>query len=354
MVNFPAVTIITPVYNGGQVFEECLDSVLQYKPSDWELIVVDDGSTDGSDRMAAEKGAHLLKTGGRMGPGAARNIGAREASGEYVCFIDADCAVNEFTFGNIAAELREYPEMEAFFGSYDDSPAAPNFVAQYKNLFHRYVHQIADEEASTFWAGCGIVRRATFLALGGFDLHRFNRPSIEDIELGYRIRQLGGKIRIAKSVQVKHYKAWNMYSLIKTDVFDRGVPWTRLLLANEICRVNELNIQISQKISVAAVYLLVASVVAALFQPAALILTAGLAALLTVVNWDVYRYFHQYRGFEFALKVVPMHWLYYLYAGASFIIGTMAHYYDVLTGRDKFVLEPSVTAAAARELARNR
>jgi hypothetical protein len=95
-------------------------------------------------------------------------------------------------------------------------------------------------------------------------------------------------------------------------------------------------------------------VVAALFQPAALILTAGLAALLTVVNWDVYRYFHQYRGFEFALKVVPMHWLYYLYAGASFIIGTMAHYYDVLTGRDKFVLEPSVTAAAARELARNR
>jgi hypothetical protein len=55
-----------------------------------------------------------------------------------------------------------HPEVDAVFGSYDDAPRAPNFIAQYKNLFHHYVHQHGKEEASTFWAGCGTVNVLPF------------------------------------------------------------------------------------------------------------------------------------------------------------------------------------------------
>ena len=57
-------------------------------------------------------------------------------------------------------------------------------VSQYRNLLHHFVHQHGHAEASTFWAGCGAIRRAAFDAVGGFDAARFPRPSIEDIELG--------------------------------------------------------------------------------------------------------------------------------------------------------------------------
>src|SRR4029079_757083 len=75
----------------------------------------------------------------------------------------------------------------AVFGCYDDSPDASNFLSQYKNLVHRYYHVTANENASTFWAGCGAIERDLFLKLGGFDTDRYRDPSIEDIELGYRV-----------------------------------------------------------------------------------------------------------------------------------------------------------------------
>lgn len=352
MNHFPSVSIIVPVYNGGAQFVDCLDAINLYKPPKWELIVVDDGSTDHSGAVAARFGARVFKTVERGGPGAARNLGAEKAKGDWLLFVDADCEVNEFTFPNLAEEISDFPHVDAFFGSYDDTPRAPNFIAQYKNLFHRYVHQIGNEDASTFWAGCGAIRRDLFLHLGGFDVVRFSRPSIEDIDLGYRIKQCGGSIRIAKTMQVKHYKAWTLKSLVKTDVFDRGIPWTRLLLANPSCRVNELNLQTQQRISVLAVFALAGSIVAAPFYPPLLIGSLVLATLLIWSNRDVYTYFMNCRGFAFTVRVVPMHWLYYLYAGVSFGLGMLLHYFDVLIGNDRFKLREAPERPNLRVLAK--
>ena len=95
----------------------------------------------------------------------------------------------------------------AVFGSYDDAPAAAGLVARYKNLYHHYVHQRSGASAQSFWAGCGAVRRSAFLAVGGFDEERYPRPSIEDIELGYRLTDAGYRIRFRPDLMVKHLKA---------------------------------------------------------------------------------------------------------------------------------------------------
>lgn len=323
-MNQPRLSIIIPVYNGGQPFERCLTAIRAAAFTDWELIVVDDGSDDGSGALARKRGASVLTTSGRVGPAAARNLGAQAAGGQFLFFIDADCEIHPDTLTRIAGHLAARPQLDALFGSYDDAPGAPNFIAQYKNLFHHYVHQNGHENASTFWTGCGVIRRERFLALGGFDVGRYRRPAIEDIELGYRLKLVGGQIMLAKDVQVKHLKAWTLLSLLKSDILDRGIPWTQLILRDQVF-ANDLNLQTHNRISVVAVYGLLLALGVSLIQPQAWLITLGLALLLLWLNRELYQFFAQKRGLGFALRAVPMHWLYYGYNAIAFGLGLLLH-----------------------------
>jgi glycosyltransferase involved in cell wall biosynthesis len=329
MTRPPFFSIIIPVYNGGSQFERCLNTVQRSSFTDWELIVVDDGSTDGSQLLANRHGAKLFETAGRAGPAVARNLGARLAKGHYLYFIDADCELHPDTLATIAKHFSANPGLDALFGSYDDAPEATNFVAQYKNLFHHYVHQNSQEEASTFWTGCGAIKRSLFLTLGGFDVLRYRRPSIEDIDLGYRLKQNGGRIHLVKQVQVKHLKAWTLTSLLKSDILDRGIPWTRLILRDRSFNA-DLNLQTHNRVSVVAVYVLLLALLVSLLQPTALLLALALAGLLVWLNLRLYRFFYQKRDLLFALKVIPMHWLYYVYNGLAFGCGMLLHWRDQL------------------------
>lgn len=325
----PYISIIIPVYNGGEHLLRCLDAVRQSTFKDWELIVVDDGSNDGSDTLARSLGARVFATIGRLGPAAARNMGARLAGGEILFFTDSDCEVHSDTLARVAHIFQANPTLDALFGSYDDAPGALNFVAQYKNLFHHYVHQHGHEDASTFWTGCGAIKRDRFLALNGFDVQRYRRPAIEDIDLGYRLKKCGGQIRLAKQVQVKHLKAWSLVSLLKSDIFDRGIPWTRLILRDKVFR-SDLNLQTHNRISVVAVYGLLLSLLVSVVQPQTLVIVAGLILLLLWLNFDLYRFFYRKRGFWFTLRVIPMHWLYYSYNAMAFGAGTLLHWHENL------------------------
>ena len=324
----PLISIITPVYNGGYAFFCCLLAIERSQFENYEHIVVDDGSTDESVAIARKFNLKILHTSGREGPSAARNLGAKEARGKYLCFVDADCEVQNDAIAKLARLLQSKSEIDALFGSYDDLPKATNFMAQYKNLMHHYVHQQGNEDASTFWAGFGVVRRSLFLELGGFDIERFPRPSIEDIELGYRLKAAGAKIYLAKDIQVKHHKAWRLLGLMKTDVFDRGIPWTKLLLANKSNVVDDLNLQISSRISVIATYSLIFCLIVSWFNFIAIVPSLISIIVLLYLNWDVYNFFYQKRGLSFAIKVIPVHWLYYFYGGFSYALGTLAYWQE--------------------------
>jgi len=335
MTGQPFLSIIVPVYNGGHTFTTCLSALKEFILQDWELIVVDDGSTDQSAIVAEQLRAIVLKTHGRLGPGAARNLGAQVAKGEYLCFVDADCEVHADTLTTLAQTLNRHPEVDAVFGSYDDTPKASNFVAQYKNLFHHYIHQVSKREASTFWAGFGAVKRSTFLNLNGFNVQRYGRPSIEDIELGYRIKQAGGRIHLAKQVQVKHHKAWSLRGLIKTDILYRGIPWTRLLLSQQSNCVNDLNLGVASRISVIATSLFIPLLLASFFRAEIASLLLANVILLLLLNLEIYYFFYKRRGLAFSIKAIFMHWLYYFYSGISLMLGTLLHLQELIVTKSK-------------------
>src|SRR5690349_17222010 len=135
--------------------------------------------------------------------------------------------------GGRAAPERRFagdPALVAVFGAYDDDPRHPGLTSRYRNLLHHHVHSGAAGEAETFWAGLGAIRREAFEAAGGFDAERFPQPSIEDIELGARLRRGGARIVLDPSIRGRHLKAWTPWSMVRTDLTRRGIPWTRLLL----------------------------------------------------------------------------------------------------------------------------
>lgn len=224
-------------------------------PAD-EIVVVDDGSTDGSAELARAAGVRVLSTDGRKGPARARNIGAKAASGEIVFFLDADVTVSPDTIERVRHGFAEDPSLDALIGSYDDNPGSADFLSQYRNLMHHFVHQRSRRDACTFWSGCGAIRRSVFEEHGGFD-ESYERPAIEDIELGYRLFQSGRKMILDREVQVKHLKRWTFWGLIRCDVLDRGIPWTELILRDRRMP-NDLNLQLSQRVSVALAFILMA------------------------------------------------------------------------------------------------
>lgn len=317
----PEISVVVPVYNAAAYLDETLGALAGSRSVRWECIVVDDGSTDDSAAVAERWGARVLRLAGPPGgPGQARNFGANEARAPLFCFIDADVVVRPETLAEFVALFRADPDLTAAFGSYDADPAAPGLVSRYRNLLHHHVHQSGREDAGTFWAGCGAIRRDDFLAVGGFD-PAYRRPSIEDIELGTRLRAAGQRIRLAKHIQVQHLKHWSFGGMIATDIRNRAIPWTQLIVrTGEV--PNDLNTGWSGRLSALSVFALAACLAAAPRARLARPLALAPAGALVALNWDLYSLFWRRGGPRFLAGAVLLHWLYFAYSAAAFALGS--------------------------------
>lgn len=315
----PLVSVVVPVFNGHPFLARCLDAIYASSFRRFEVIVVNDASTDDSADIARSRGARVISLPVQSGPGGARNCGVREARSPIVFFVDADVVIHPDAMARVVADLDGQPEAEvaAVFGSYDDSPAEQNFVSQYKNLYHHFTHQQGHEDAATFWAGCGAVRREVFLASGGFDQARYPRPSIEDIELGYRLRRMGHRILLDKRLQGKHLKYWTLGSMLRADIFYRAIPWSRLILTGHGI-VNDLNLKRSERLCAALVLLALALFPIAPYLPAAVLAEVAAIGAVVGINHKLYRFYLSRRGLWFAGRALPLHCLYYLYSSAAF------------------------------------
>jgi len=319
------LSIIIPVHKGGEKFRFCLESVQRaIRPPD-EVIVVADGEADGSWRLAKELGIQVINLTQTGGPARARNTGARAAKGDILFFVDADVTIPSDALIRIGLAFQNDWELAALFGSYDDAPAETNFFSQYKNLFHHYVHQTASREASTFWGACGAIKREVFWEVGAFD-ESYLHPCIEDIELGYRIKKAGYRIRLLKELQVKHLKRWGFISLLRADLFYRAFPWSGLILSSR-SMINDLNLKMSHRLSGILVWIGLLAIFASFYTSWGYLVILGVITMLLTLNGAVYRFFFRKRGALFTLKMIPFHWFYYLYS--TMVFGLVLAYIQV-------------------------
>ena len=315
MSDAPVISVVIPAHNAELFLRRAVASLLasDLPRNRLEIIIVDDASTGGAPKIAGADSVIEIH-GTPQGPAAARNLGAEAARAPLVAFVDADVCVRSDTLSRMVEHFRSDPELAAVFGSYDATPAEPDFISQYRNLLHHYVHQQKNGEVDSFWAGCGAVRRAAFLDVGMFDAARYMTPQIEDIELGYRMRDKGYRIVLDPKIQGTHLKRWTFGGMIDANFRHRGLPYSRLLLERrQLLNTQGLSVGSADKASTVLVGLIAIPVLlAVLFRDLRWVVAAliGFTAFVSV-NRRLIGWFAEKRGYWFAVRAAVMHLVYH-------------------------------------------
>lgn len=315
------ISLIMPTVDWGPTFASCLQAALgSLRPCD-ELLVVFDGLPPPPPDWLQDSGALLLHTGIRSGPAAARNHGANQANHPILLFVDADVELHHDVSARVCAHFSSDPSLTALFGSYDDTPTALGLVSRFRNLLHHHTHNSHPGPACTFWAGCGAVRRDHFLALGGFDAETYRQPCIEDIELGLRLHDAGGRILLDPAIQGKHHKCWTLGMMVRTDISQRAIPWSRLLMSRRRMPAT-LNLSSSARISAGLSLLIPGALAAAAsssaLQPLALLMLAVCLGLFIQINRSFLGLLWRQGGLRFAATGTALLILYLIYSSLSF------------------------------------
>ncbi len=318
------MSVIIPARNASATLARCLDALLAQTTVEIEVIIVDDHSTDNTAAIALRYPVELVALPQHAGVSAARNRGAEASHGAILLFLDADVVLAPGGISRVLAGMAR-PQIDALIGSYDGDPEDPSIVSRFKNLAHHHFHQHSRAEAASFWSACGAVRRECFFTAGEFDEKRFKLPSIEDVELGYRMIDRGMRIVLDPELQVKHLKKWTLASLIATDVTRRAIPWTVLWMERRHLQ-RDLNFSYDQRIAALVSIAMVAAMVAALAYPDLWFAVGALLIAAYLLNRVLFSLMFSKGGIRLAVGGFFLQQLYYLYSVFSLALGAALYF----------------------------
>ena len=213
MVRF---SVVVPAYNAEKTIAGCVRSLLDQELRDYELIVVDDGSRDGTARLLRQLGVKTIQQ-RNAGPAAARNRGWHEAEGEFIVFTDSDCRAPRNLLRTIERHLAA-SDAVALGGTY--KTANRGLVPRWVALEIDYRHSRIGKHTYAVGTYCFAVRRDILEELKGFD-ERFRSASGEDTDFCYRLGEAGHRILFRRDVFVYHEHNETLIGYLR-DQFKRG------------------------------------------------------------------------------------------------------------------------------------
>jgi glycosyltransferase involved in cell wall biosynthesis len=320
----PSVSVVIPVCNGESTLAECLACVYRSTYETFEVVVVDDGSTDGTREIAARFPLRLVQTEGRVGPAAARNLGAQAAEGDILFFIDADVMLRPDSIDRLVGRLAE-GDVDAVCGVQAAEMRYRDIISQYKNLWMRWTYLRLKGEVPLFYTTAAAIRRALFWQAGGFD-SGYRSPSLEDTAFGQKLARLRIRVGIQPDLEVEHAKRYSLASLLRTD-FRRAVALSRLKLRHhdELGR-NNSSVPTGTIASIPLAGLGTAALlVGATFGlPMAGVGGAVLGAIVILLNREFLETIRAHEGWRKALASVLLLWLELLVTGVGAGFGLLS------------------------------
>lgn len=190
------IACIVPVFNGERYLADALDSIFAQTHRPLEVIVVDDGSTDGSARIAGAYGARLqLLSQGNAGPAAARNRGLDAAMGDFMAFLDADDLWHPDKLAQQVERFRQRPELD-----YCITHIETFWTPELEHLRQAYADPRSDKTLAGYLLQSLMCRRGTFDKVGRFDpkLH-----TGEDTDWFLRAADTGAVMEVLDEVLVR-------------------------------------------------------------------------------------------------------------------------------------------------------
>ena len=214
-MNKPAVTVIIVNYNAGARLKKSLDHLAAQSFRDFDVIVIDNASTDASlaDAKKSAQAFGLIDAGANLGFAAANNRAVKEARGEWLAFLNPDAYPFPDWLAELLAAAARYPDVDAF-GSTQLDAADPSRIDGAGDVFHVFgipyrghfgwptAALPPEGECFAPCAAAAMYRRRTFETLGGFDERFFCYG--EDVDLGFRLRLAGGRVVQVRAARVLH------------------------------------------------------------------------------------------------------------------------------------------------------
>ncbi len=216
-------SVVIPAFNAEKTIRQCLVSLQKQtiSPRDFEVLVIDDGSTDQTAKIVSEFKNVKLSAQKNAGPAVGRNRGAQKAQGELVVFLDSDCVPKKNWLFEMLKPFDD-PTVTGVQGQYENG--VNHWVAEFVQLeieerYERMKKSMAEhgriDFVSTYSAG---YRKKVFLENGGFD-ESFRTASGEDTDLSFRLADKGFKLVFAPNAVVRHFHPTSLVKYFKTKFF---------------------------------------------------------------------------------------------------------------------------------------
>jgi O-antigen biosynthesis protein len=200
---WPRISVAICSYNGGRTIRQTLEGVRRLQYPDFEVVVVNDGSTDDTARIAAEYGYRIVTT-ENNGLSSARNVAMGAATGEIIAYIDDDAIPDPHWLYYIASGFQD--RKYAAVGGPNIAPPNENIVAEcVDNAPGNPVHVLMTDESAEHLPGCNLaIRKSCLEAIGGFD--PTFRVAGDDIDACWRLQDGGWDLRFSPGAMVLHHR----------------------------------------------------------------------------------------------------------------------------------------------------
>lgn len=218
----PTLSVVVPAYNSGWSLEPCLKAIRGSTIAPLELIVVDDGSVDGTRTIARQFADRVISLEHR-GQNAARMAGFRAAKGSVIVNVDSDIVIGPDALAQVISAFREEADLSALTGILSRENTDRGFFSQYKNFHLHWLYSQLPEQI-TFLYGSFFAFRC------GLQPYFESRlKSADDTDAGQRLSAHNKKIVLRKSLAVTHLKRYHLLSLLRNDL-RMGYEWSKIFL----------------------------------------------------------------------------------------------------------------------------
>jgi glycosyltransferase involved in cell wall biosynthesis len=306
------ISVIIPAYNSEKTIEKLLLSLRKSTIRDYEIIVVDDHSTDNTGEIARKYSDTVVTLKERSGPARARNVGAEKAKGDILLFLDADVIVDANLLGYISRRFQENQEMKALVGIYSKQPANDGFFPKYKALVAYFWFQRV-KFLEAFDTHSAVIRREVFEELGGFDTI-YKDALVEDFEFGYRVSEKY-PIYLDTNIQVAHH--FPSFFANAKRYSQRSFYWVKLFLKRKkfdkaVGTPKEGSSRLSGFGSFLSLFLI------PFWPPVGVAISLFLFLIYFLLSFKFFTFCLEEEGIIFTIRAIGIHYL------NSIIIGTAA------------------------------
>lgn len=331
----PKVSVVIPVHNGQNTLEKTLSSVFQNSYRNFEVIVVDDGSTDSSAKIAKKFPCRIIKLDKVHGGGYARNKGAESAKGELLLFVDSDIVIPKNCMKYGVEYLSKHKNVTALLGLFSTNLVYNNFFSNYKHLYLRYYFLSQNKVTHTLNTSLTFIRKNVFDKFRGFDT-KIKSVISEDAELGMRLTENGYVIHQSRELEMEHLKYYSFADFLRTEfVRSRKIF---LAFASKLLSRKKKNQKsffffkpANVYLSIPIAYLMAFSFFLSAISPFFLLTGVLLLAFFIFVNFDFWKFLKKERNFLFSIKASFATLLSMLWMGIGIAFG----FFDFLTKNEK-------------------